>query len=220
MRSSQEDITLLDRYIKGTLDDQEIRDLEARLATETDLKYDLDELRILAEGMRVRTLASKLEMMRGWEEDASTQSQNNDKPSGSILSIKRILLAASVVLVLIIGWWWMKDKNALVPQKKYAVFNEEQFEENLILHSIKRAVIQDSLLSQEQQKAYQLYSLQLFNEASPLLKELWEKQSDTLALLYFGVSEMGLGHEIEGRQIFSKPELNKYREQIKLFDVK
>lgn len=222
MRSSQEDITLLDRYIKGTLDDQEIRDLETRLATETDLKSDLDELRVLAEGMRVRTLASKLEMMRGWEEEMDTSSQTlkNEKISGSIFTNKRILLAASVVLVLIIGWWWMKYKNVLEPQRKYAIFSEDQFDENLILHSIKRSVIQDSGLNQDQQRAYQLYSLKLFDEASPLLRKLWENQSDTLALFYYGVCEMGLGHEKVGRQVFTKPELHKYREQIKLFDDK
>ncbi len=78
MRSSQEDIELLDQYIKGTLDDQEIRDLETRLATETHLKSDLDDLKILSKGIRVNVLASKVDMMKSWEEEVALQKTSNN----------------------------------------------------------------------------------------------------------------------------------------------
>ncbi|MBK9567475.1 MAG: hypothetical protein WAT22_11870 [Saprospiraceae bacterium] len=205
MRSSKEDITLLDDYIKGNLDDQEIRDLETRLATETDLKSDLDELRILAEGMRVRTLASKLEMMRGWEEeiDALSQTPNNDKQSGSIFSIKRILLAASVVLVLIIGWWWMiKDEQNI----QYAWKDEDFYK--YILHQTERSNQID--LETDKSLAYNLFTAQNFIEAKPKLQLLWQNHKDTLAYFYLGISEFSVGNKEKAKKIFQSDELKSF----------
>lgn len=210
MRSSQEDITLLDRYIKGTLDDNEVRDLEDRLATERDLKSDLDELKILAEGMRVRTLASKLEMMKGWEEEMNIQKPANKK------WWKWAIFLFFLVLTGYLLYHFTLTSKGTIPEQ-YKTLYAAEFDKSLILHSTKRSVTVVDELSPEQRRAYEMYSIQLFGDAIPLLEDLWINQRDTLSLFYLGVSYVGSGNVDKGLDILKKPELNKYSEQTNLF---
>ncbi|MBK8624154.1 MAG: hypothetical protein IPN86_00845 [Saprospiraceae bacterium] len=69
MRSSEKDLMLLDGYIKGRLDVDVTSEFEMRLVHERDLKADLEDLKELHQGMRVKALLEKLEMMKGWEND-------------------------------------------------------------------------------------------------------------------------------------------------------
>ncbi|MBK8624155.1 MAG: hypothetical protein IPN86_00850 [Saprospiraceae bacterium] len=126
------------------------------------------------------------------------------------------MAAASIVLLLVAVW--LIEKREKVYNVHYAIFEDKQFENELILHSTKRAIKQDIILSADQRKAYELYGLMLFEEASPLLLKLWNTKSDTLALFSHGVCEMGLGHEKTGRQIFIKSELTRYQDKIRKFD--
>jgi hypothetical protein len=210
LRRSQEDIELLDQYIKGTLDDQEIRDLETRLATETHLKSDLDDLKILSKGIRVNVLASKVDMMKSWEEEVALQKTSNNYWQ------KLALFLFFLILMGYLLYHFTLTSKGNIPEQ-YKTLYATEFDRSMILHSTKRAVNVTDSLSPEQRRAYEMYSIQLFDDAIPLLDALWTKQQDTLSLLYMGVSYVGVGDVDKGLEILKKPELNKYSEQTNLF---
>lgn len=215
MRSSQQDIDMLDRYIGKKMSREESLELEARFANDPELKADLDDLLVLGQGLRVHDLQAKLEMLKEWE--AGEKSPGKKSPGTGPVNWKLPLFIIFLAAVgfLVYKFAFSNTKNLGTDRAElYAT----RFDSELILHTTKRAVSQADDLTQEQRRAYELYSLQLFDEASPLLKNLWEHNSDTLALFYYGVSEMGLGHETSGLEVFANPALKKYSDKIRLFN--
>lgn len=209
MKSSQEDIELLDQYIKDRLTAEMKQTLEARLSRDEDLRGDLAELMVLKRGMRVKALEEKMNKMQLWETEL-----NHRKKRGK----KWGLWAGIVFLLVSVGY--LLYQNTLKTDNKvpdeYKKLYASDFRENLILHQTKRAVTQPDDITPQQRRAYEMYSIQLFGEAIPLLDDLWTQKQDTLALFYLGVSLIGDGEKEKGISILQKPELKKYSKQIDL----
>ena len=201
---------MLDEYIKGNLDYEANSVLELRLTVEPDLRADLTDLKVLQQGMRVKALASKLEMMQDWEEEVA-----GNKITGGNWQKWLIIIFFMAVLGYLLYDVALKREHE-VPEKYKKLFAAE-FDSKLILHSTKRAAGQQDVLIPEQRRAYEMYSIQLFEDAIPLLTDLWETKKDTLALFYLGVSQVGAGHTSDGLEILKKPELKSYSEQTNLF---
>jgi hypothetical protein len=210
LRSPQEDIELLDQYIKGTLSTPEIQVLELRLSQEQDLKNDLEALKALRQGMRAKALEEKMRMMKGWEEEIAKPEKNNKKWWKWGLIIFFLILLGYLLYN-----FALKTKGS-VPEP-YKTLYAAEFDKSLILHSTKRSVTVTDTLSPEQRRAYEMYSIQLFDDAIPLLEALWTNQKDTLSLFYLGVSYVGVGNVDIGLEILQKSELNKYSKQTNLF---
>ncbi len=205
MRSPKEDIEWLDQYIKGTLNATEIQALEARLSVESDLKNDLEVLKVMRQGMRAEVLADKLEMMRGWEEEMveNRGSNGGESKSALIISIKKWMAAASIVFLLGAGWWWIAKESK---HQQYAWKDEEFYK--YILHQTERS----NEIDKDQQKtlAYNLFTAKHFSEAKPKLESLWVNQRDTLAYFYLGITEVSLGNKEKAKAIFNASELVNY----------
>lgn len=209
MRSSQEDIELLDLYIKGELESSQLKVLETRLSNEQDLMNDLVEMKVFLQGMRADALENKMKMMKVWEEEIV----NAKKPASRNLWIWIIIFCAVLGYLL---YHFTLIKKSEIPDE-YKKLYASHFDRELILHSTKRSITYTDTLSKEQRRAYELYSLQLFDDAIPLLEDLWNDQKDTLSLFYLGVSYVGMGSVDKGLKILNKPELNKYSKQKQLF---
>jgi hypothetical protein len=205
LRSAQEDIMLLDAYIKGSLDADATSAIESRLVHDTNLKEDLEELRVLEQGIRVQALADKLEMMRGWEEEMVENKGSNggESKSASIISIKKWMAAASIIFLLGAGWWWIAKESM---HQQYAWKDEEFYK--YILHQTERS----NEIDKDQQKtlAYNLFTAKHFSEAKPKLESLWVNQRDTLAYFYLGITEVSLGNKEKAKAIFNAGELVNY----------
>ncbi len=210
MKSSQEDIALLEIYLKGRLSAEASAAIEDRLAAEADLLEDYKELKILTEGIRVSALNEKLSMLQDWENKHQTN------PGKSIKWRKWLGLIFLVSMAGYLFYLFTLKEGKKVPVE-YEGLYAQRFDEELILHKTKRAVVQTDSLSQEQRRAYEMYSIQLFDEAIPLLDDLWESKKDTLALFYLGVSRIGIGEKEAGLDILQRPELKKYSDQTNLF---
>ena len=218
MKSSQEDIELLETYLKGRLDEASVSMLKARLAAEKQLSDDFKDMQILAEGMRYGVLGDKLSMLKDYEKEMFTMEnqKNVSENKNSQPWWKWWLVLVIIGLISYVGYQRIAGSEKKIPDE-YKNIYADRFDRELILHKTMRAAVQTDSLTGEQRRAYELYSIQLFDEAIPLLDELWATQKDTLALLYLGISKIGLGEKVTGLEILQKPELKEYSEQINLF---
>lgn len=214
MKSSQKDIEWLEGYLKGTLDEDSVRNLKARLAVEKALAEDLKELHILTQGLRVYALDEKLGMLKGHEQEVNKKDGSDHKTKPSWWTWLVVLVMA--LLVSYLGYHYFVNDEKKIPEE-YKNIYADRFDGELILHKTMRAVLQTDSLTREQRRAYELYSIQLFDEAIPLLDALWANQKDTLALFYLGVSRIGIGQIEEGAAILQRSELKKYSEQTNIF---
>ena len=210
MKSNQEDISLLDDYLKGQLDDEATKKLLERLTVDAALAEDLEFLKSGANALRVNTLDEKLIMLKAIEA--------SDKKIGAAKRQKKTILIWLLLLlvVLILLVWKIRNENphTLAYQDVFA----SKFDTELILHKTYRSEGNDAQLNLDQQRAYEMYSLQMFEEAIPILEKLWSQQKDTLALFYLGVSKYGVGKSDEGATIFGMEEMRKYQQQAKIFE--
>lgn len=208
MKSSQDDIDLLNSYLKGRLGSADAAALQERLSIDSELYSDFQDLKNIQEGIRISVLKDKLEMMKKWENEVIIKPKENWG--------KWILFT---FLIILLGYFLysiaLKSKQE-VPEE-YKTLYASDFDKSLILHSTKRSINQVDTLSGTQKRAYEMYSIQLFDDAIPVLNELWVGQKDTLALFYLGVSHIGVGDKKQGLEILQKPELIKYSEQTNLF---
>lgn len=210
LKSNPDDLVLLDAYLQGILNSDQKTALERRLEVDPALYSDLATLRLWRDGMRTNDLAHRWEDMKSWEADLHRQ-----KPK---LYWKKWTMA--IIFIVFVGYLFymltLKTKQTI--PTAYKQLFAEVFDQKLILHSTKRSVVQPRDLSSEQRRAYEMYSVQLFEEAIPLLDDLWREKQDTLALFYLGVSYMGVGEQKKGFEIFDKVELKKYSSQSQLFN--
>lgn len=197
---------MLEAYLKGRLNTDDMSALETRLKNEPDLNADYNDLKVLVEGMRASVLENKLQMLKSLENKETPVSPNvNKKRPASFLSTKRIWLAGIIiVLITLFGWWIMHEKVSTVSEKSKQLF-AERFDRELILHRTERSAGGNDSLTLKQKIAYDLYAIQEFEEAIPKLNELWKIQHDTTAYFYLGVCYLATGNTSEGNKILSDP---------------
>ncbi len=220
MKSSQEDINVLNVYLKGRLSSEETNVLKERLALEMDLYADLQDLKVIQEGLRVSVLKDKMDLLRNIETEPLIESNMSGASVVHSALNKKRRYWLGLLLLLIIGammWWFYQKQTRGSVSQEYAIIFAERFDDELILHKTMRAAVQTDELNQAQRRAYEMYSIQLFDDAIPLLDDLWISQKDTLALFYLGVSHLGIGEKEKGLLILNKPELTKYSKQTNLF---
>jgi hypothetical protein len=208
LRSSNKDIELLESYLQKRLSAKEIDLIESRLQAEPNLSADLEELRIFKAATRANVLKEKMNMLK-----------NIEKTNTSKFSLSWWKWLSIIFVLGFLGYLFyfftLRETNQIAP--KYKGIYATRFDDELILHKTMRSAVQPVPLTGEQRRAYELYSIQLFDEAAPLLETLWTEKKDTLALFYLGISEIGQGNEEKGLKILKKPELTKYKNQINIF---
>lgn len=213
MKSSNADIDMLHQYLKGRLSAEASIALEKRLKEDSDLKEDYTALKVLSEGIRVKALTEKFDMLRAWESEKTPEP--NTKENGwkwlKWIGLGLLLFLAGYLMY----HFTLKEENEI--PLEYKEIYAQRFDDELILHKTKRAAVQTDNLTQEQRRAYEMYSIQLFEEAIPLLDELWKSKSDTLALFYLGVSYIGTGEKDKGLKIFAQPALSNFSKQTHIF---
>lgn len=208
LKSNERDIFLLDQYIKGQLSESQKSETEQRLLSDIDFRSDYEYLKKVAADIRIASLYETMQVLK----DAEQEYGNNNTGLKNILKSgwKKYLIALIVVSGMIyMGVKYLGGNKNSYPEH-YAEIFEARFDKELILHQTYRAVNQTVTLSAEQRRAYELYSIQKFDMAAPLLQKLWETKNDTLALYYWGISEIGRGNVEKGEMILKSKELVQY----------
>ncbi|MBK9255291.1 MAG: hypothetical protein IPM42_07385 [Saprospiraceae bacterium] len=192
MKISEKDLELLDGYITQSLSASDMHSVKERLAKEPELARDYNELRLIVESLRVSTLNNKLKMLQELEE--GKKPVQVEKPLKS-KSWFLVLTGAVIVLVLFVVYYWKNEtKSDLTSTEDLLI--ADNISDDFVLHKTMRSSNDSSELSLEQRKAYDLYAIQEFKDAIPLLEELWQANQDTLAYFYLGVSYVATGqHE-------------------------
>lgn len=205
------DLALLERYLASILNEAEKKVVEERLLSDEgfiNLHQMLQDLPVASRGSH---LGSKLEFLRGLEENIHVQSEVDKFDSATVrkMSPRRwwwMGIAASVLVVVGV-FWGLQDRRTEGPSDEYSYLFEDEIFESTIEHSVLRSG--EVKLSPEQERAYGLYVLKDFQEAIPLLEDLWIIQRDSLAYKYLGISYLGVGNNLKGKQILD--EINNYQ---------
>jgi hypothetical protein len=202
LRSREEDIILLENYLKGNLSERQMAEVASRIEHEKDLSLDLQDLKTLSAGIRLSELKGKMDLLKSVEANRDVKVKKNQK--GYLTGF--ILIFLLLVGYLIYSYFINDNMQSEANQQFYA----GNFDEDLILHKTYRSSNENNSLTPIEKRGYDLYSLQLFEEAIPELEKLWNEKSDTLALFYLGVSYKAIGNEEKCNEIFNMYELNKY----------
>ncbi len=206
MKSSQEDIDLLKAYIKGRLSPEEKSALDIRLANETNLNSDYHDLKVLSEGMRVSVLENKLDLLKDLENSIPPVAPNENKnDSPSFFPSKKFWIAGIIIALITLFGWWMQKKTTSVNQQ-YALGDDQFY--RYILHKNERNTSPE--LDEIKSKAYNLFTIRDFENAKPMLRNLWENQNDTLSYFYLAISELSTGNIKVAKEMFNSPVLKKY----------
>lgn len=201
MKSNQQDIELLDAYLKGNLQEDERSLLERRLEVEDDLMADLESLKLLSAGIRVESLKEKWELLRSLESGLSGGESNQSK----WFSLKIAILILFIIgLLFVLSFYFLSLKNI---DNQPIAWNDDDFYK-YILHK----TVRNNQMDTDAQKslAYNLFTIQEFKEAKPKLKDLWLEQNDTLSYFYLGITELSLGNKDEARMILNSEALQNY----------
>lgn len=206
MKSSENDIKLLEDYIRGRLDESTAGLVKSRLEEDESLKADYQSLKVIIKSTQVTRLSSKMKMLQNFGTEGGVNP--NLTVTKRLTKPWPVWLKAACILgiILVSALYFILYNGKSVPPEYLALF-EEKFDTELIIHPTFRTVTPTDQLTEEQRRAYDIYSIQKFKRAKPLLKELWENNRDTVALFYWGVSELGLGNVEEGLLILNKNEL-------------
>jgi len=198
---------LIDAYLRDELQGEEKIKFEERLSKDEDLKREFNEVYELKQALRYNDLSNKLDFVKDLELSISREDQKKNNRLGAILG------GIVIILLILFVWWKFKpvQSHHLSNENKYAHHFEDEAFDNLIEHNSVRSVQKPIKYTDEQLKAYNLYAIQSFENAIPLLEELWVNQRDTLAYFYLGVSYLGLNQEEKAKEILNNPTVGAFK---------
>ena len=201
-------------FLRNELSREETTKVKDLIANNKDYKEIYNELKGLQLGLRAEDLDRKLDLLKGLEADAGSQEEEEEENSGTITQKPKKenkLLKALLGFVLGLGLVYGLTKYYDSSQK---TFNKQmpQMAENFgqyVVHQQVRSTTSE--LSKEQEKAYNLYVIQQFDQATPLLEELWKTNKDETAYYYLGIAYWHQGQKEKAREILSNPLFNSYK---------
>jgi len=207
VKSSQEDIILLEKYLQGKLEGPIVLELEARISTEKDLAEDYDTLKTLSSGIRLNVLQDKLKFLEATEAEKKTGTEDVIFNNKFIWIVLTLALASFLLTI-----YFLTMKTTSVDTSPYALNDGEFY--TYIRHTNERSIALDSNL--EKSKAYNLFTAKEFELARPLLLNLWESKKDTLAYYYLAISHLQLNNFKNAYKILTSSELVNYETETLL----
>ncbi len=201
MRSSQQDIELLEAYIKGALDKETHTELEKRLAAEPDLFEDYKDLKVMIQGIRAHTLDEKYKQLKRLEDglDNTTTIKKND-------SFLKMVFLVVIVIALLLTISKFLLQNDTSKDVSFALNDDEFY--RYVLHRTERSTEMD--IDTQKTMAYNLFVIKDFKKAKPMLTTLWQERKDTLSYFYLGITELSLGNKEKAQKILSSNALDLY----------
>ncbi len=198
-------------FLRNELSLEETTKVKDLIANNKDYKEVYSELKGLQLGLRAEDLDRKLDLLKGLE--ANTVSEENENGSTSIQEPAKENKLIKALLGFVIGFGLVYGLTQYFGSDQQT-FNKKtsQIAENFgqyVVHQQLRSTTSE--LSKAQEKAYNLYVIQQFDQATPLLKELWKKNKDETAYYYLGIAYWQQGQKEKARDILSNPLFNTYK---------
>lgn len=197
MRPEDYDIWV-DRFLREELREEELASFLQQVKEDDNLRIKLAEMKALQASVRKSSLKKKMNFLQEVEKEYEGSDSSTRKNKGRSLW----WFLGGVLLACLLAYFLWPQKPA-APSEKYAAFFEEDYI-STIQHKTMRSTVQTDSLSRDQRYAYNLYAGQLYEDAIPFLRDLWEENRDTLAYYYLGYSYLGIGEDDQGEQILDQ----------------
>ena len=193
MSWNEEDIELIDRYLRGTLNGLEHKVIVSRLSQDESLVQLLKEIKLLHKSTRL----SKMEkVFQGLQE---TEVSLKETPNSQAVSRKlwpRVAAAASIILLLGLVWFLL-NPGTPDTQKIFAdAF--EVYPNNVIKRS------EQVKYSDLKNTAYSFYDQKKYAESIPQFLELYQTEDEKISLFYLAVASLADGQTDQTIQYFNE----------------
>ena len=106
-----ENFDTIEKYLLGQMSETEVRDIEARMASDSEFKTEVEHLKTMILGVESFGLKKKLKG-RSIGESVDNQTEDEIKvvemKSTRTISFQKLAIAASFTAILFAGWWFLK----------------------------------------------------------------------------------------------------------------
>ena len=187
MKDDEEDIELIEAYLRGTLDDQALAAFLRRRHDDPEFDREVIDYSQIISQIRTTHEKNFMNKLRHWDSEIENRQEAKVIPLRTIFSI-----AASVLLLTLFGVYLFRNS-----QRGHEQLFQEYFQpyENVISE---RSGKNDS-----QQKGMELYDAKKYDEAIVQLKLAAAEDPDNPSLkCYLGIAYLAGGHVQEAKTIF------------------
>lgn len=169
--------------------------LSQEITGDDQLKAAAKDVEMLWQATRLERLQGKLEMLKEYEREAKAEEKGNKNAKVVSMGKVRLIMsvAAGVLLMVAVGWYLFKPEPPATIQHQYLAAHFEEY----ILYDVMMGEA-PAKATREQELAYNLFAIQDFDKAIPLLKKEWEEYGDQLSLFYLWVSYIAIGDHQNG----------------------
>ena len=188
MKLTQADIELIDSFLDGSLDEESKKNFEQRIQTDEEFKNQYEFIKATKQAIRESSIEDKKTFLQSLE---STEGEEFSKEnSAKIISLNTRLvgIAASIIIAAAAVFLLTQDST------DFSLIDNEFVHLPSDLYVTRS---DDSLPYQNDRlKAYSLYEIKSYDEAAPLLYQLFENKIDTVSLYYAGLSYLA-SHQLK-----------------------
>ena len=196
MNIKPEDLELIEAYLNKKLESDQLEVFSERLNQDESFKSQYEFVLATRSALRAISLEEKKELLQSIESNQKLVSRPPNRFIG-----KRTIFLAAASIILIVASIFVININSI---NKSVI--DQQF-----IHVDSDLVIKRSDsggdISEKRLKAYSLYEVKAYNEAAPLLLELFSEESDTASLYFAGISYLASYKIEKAKTCLSHPAL-------------
>lgn len=187
MKDDEEDIELIEAYLRGTLDEQALAAFQRRRQDDPEFDREVIDYSQIINQIRTTHEKNFMNKLRHWD------SEIENRQELKVIPLRRIfLIAASALLFALAGVYVFRNSQS---------DHEQLFQE--YFQPYDNVISERSGRNDSQQKGMELYDQKKYDEAIIHLKRAASEDSDNPALkCYLGIAYLAGGHAQEAKTIF------------------
>jgi tetratricopeptide (TPR) repeat protein len=187
MKDEEEDIDLIEAYLRGTLDGQALAAFQKRRQDDPEFDREVIDYSQIINQIRTTHEKNFITKVKRWDSEIENRQEAKVIPLRTIFSI-----AASVLLVALVGVYLLRNSQ---PD------HEQLFQE--YFQPYENVISERSGKNDSQQRGMELYDLKKYDEAIIQLKRAVIEDSDNPAIkCYLGIAYLAAGHLQEAKTLF------------------
>lgn len=193
MSSSEKDIELIDRFLKGSLSEVEFTAFESRVSNDAVFANQLKELKLLRQGARLSKMESLFETLK------DTEAKSSEATIKPIQTNRRswIKYAAAASVVFLIGLTYFLLNPTEPNSEKIFAEAFTPYPNNVIKRS------GSDTNSDLKKSAYLAYDSKQFEKSIPLFQELLKTEGDSITLFYMANAYLANQQSDEALETFN-----------------
>ena len=210
MTNYDNDIELIEKYLRNELNDNELTDFNNRLKSDNDFLEKFKQMKALEHSIRNNVLNDKFDMLKEYEKELTTENASESSTDNDIIpldsksnyfNLRTISIAVAFAASVIIGLIFIPGlKTENISYNQLALNYFEPYPADVI----KRSESQN--ISGLQKKAYSLYGINEYEKSGPLLTELCDS-GDIKSCFFAGIALLGNSEPQKALILFEKPGL-------------